>query len=59
MSVIIVTGAGGLIGAQTVRHFAGSADIIVGVDNDMRAYFFGDEASTAWSVKSHQEQIPN
>ncbi|MEZ5230951.1 MAG: hypothetical protein R2710_31020 [Acidimicrobiales bacterium] len=49
MSVIIVTGAGGLIGAQTVRHFAKSADIIVGVDNDMRAYFFGEESSTAWA----------
>ena len=59
MSVIIVTGAGGLIGAQTVRHFAKSADTIVGVDNDMRAYFFGDESSTAWATDSHKQDLDN
>ncbi len=59
MSVIIVTGAGGLIGAQTVRHFATSADTIVGVDNDMRAYFFGEESSTAWATDTHKEELSN
>ncbi len=41
MKTVIVTGSGGLIGAQCVRHFAGRRE--VGVDNDMRAYFFGDD----------------
>ncbi len=59
MSVIIVTGSGGLIGAQTVRHFASSADIIVGVDNDMRAHFFGEEASTTWATDMHMRTISN
>lgn len=59
MSVIIVTGAGGLIGAQTVRHFAKSADVIVGVDNDMRAYFFGEESSTAWATETHKTDLDN
>lgn len=46
MSVAIVTGSGGLIGSQAVRHFAALGLDVVGVDNDMRAKFFGPDAST-------------
>jgi CDP-paratose 2-epimerase len=49
MSVVLVTGSAGLIGSQTVRYFASLGYDIVGVDNDMRRVFFGDEASTAES----------
>jgi CDP-paratose 2-epimerase len=47
MRTIIVTGSAGLIGSETVRHFAGEGARVVGIDNDMRARFFGAEASTA------------
>jgi len=50
MSVAIVTGSGGLVGAEAVRLFAAEGFDVVGVDNDMRAHFFGREASTAWQV---------
>lgn len=46
MRSIIVTGSAGLIGAETVKHFAGNGTRVVGIDNDMRAVFFGPEAST-------------
>jgi len=59
MKTIIVTGSGGLIGAQCVRHFSASADRVIGVDNDMRAYFFGDDASTTWSVRDLVDSIDN
>ena len=49
MDVAIVTGSAGLIGAETVRLFAGRGLTVVGIDNDMRRHFFGDEASTVWS----------
>ncbi|GIH05892.1 NAD-dependent epimerase [Rhizocola hellebori] len=49
MSVALVTGSAGLIGSQAVRHFAGLGMHVVGIDNDMRAYFFGPDASTDWS----------
>jgi CDP-paratose 2-epimerase len=45
--VAIVTGAGGLIGSQTVRCFVRHGFEVVGLDNDLRAYFFGPSASTA------------
>src|SRR4051812_43153559 len=39
-SVVVVTGSAGLIGSESVRHFAGLGMDVVGVDNDMRGYFF-------------------
>jgi CDP-paratose 2-epimerase len=49
MSVAIVTGSAGLIGSEAVRYFAEQGLEVVGVDNDMRRRFFGDEASTRWN----------
>ena len=49
MSVVIVTGSAGLIGSETVQHFCELGFDVVGIDNDMRRRFFGDEASTAWN----------
>lgn len=59
MEIAIVTGSGGLIGAQSVRWFAPSFDLVIGIDNDMRAYFFGPEASTAWAVEDLRSTVPN
>jgi len=46
MRTIIVTGSAGLIGSETVRHFARDGTHVLGIDNDMRAKFFGAQAST-------------
>ena len=46
MPVAIITGSGGLIGSESVAHFAQLGFDVIGVDNDMRAYFFGPEATT-------------
>src|SRR5262249_6990943 len=56
MPVVIVTGSGGLIGAECTRFFSRQGYTVVGIDNDMRRYFFGDEASTAWSVARLKEE---
>jgi CDP-paratose 2-epimerase len=47
MSTVIVTGSGGLIGSESVRGFVAAGYDVVGIENDMRAAFFGPEASTA------------
>jgi CDP-paratose 2-epimerase len=47
MPTVIVTGSGGLIGSESVAHFAAAGFDVVGLENDMRARFFGDAASTA------------
>lgn len=51
MPVAIVTGSGGLIGSAAVREFAAAGFDVVGVENDMRARFFGAEASTAGNTE--------
>ncbi len=56
--VVLVTGSAGLIGAEAVRFFANKGMDIVGIDNDMRAYFFGASASTNWSQEQLQTDLP-
>ena len=46
MKTAIVTGSAGLIGSECVQRFAREGFRIVGIDNDLRAWFFGPEAST-------------
>jgi len=57
MSVALVTGSAGLIGAETVRFFAERGYDVVGIDNDLRSHFFGSEASTHWSRKSLESDV--
>lgn len=52
MKIALVTGSGGLIGSESVRFFSSFFDLIVGIDNDMRSYFFGIDASTTWNIKN-------
>jgi CDP-paratose 2-epimerase len=47
MPTAIVTGSGGLIGSESVRHFVSEGFDVIGIENDMRARFFGPSASTA------------
>jgi CDP-paratose 2-epimerase len=59
MPIAIVTGSGGLIGSESVRHFAERGWTVVGVENDMRARFFGPEASTARTSAALVERFPH
>ncbi len=45
-----MTGSAGLIGSQAALRFAELGLDVVGVDNDMRKVFFGEDSSTAWMV---------
>src|SRR5215510_7486055 len=57
MSFAIITGSGGLIGAEAAQFFAAKGLDVIGIDNDMRRYFFGAEASTAWRVRELHRQL--
>ncbi len=48
---MLVTGSGGLIGSESVSFFVEKGFDVVGIDNDMRKYFFGNEGSTLWNVE--------
>jgi CDP-paratose 2-epimerase len=45
-----VTGSSGLIGSELVSFFDSRAERIVGIDNNMRAEFFGAEGDTTWNL---------
>lgn len=49
MSVAIITGSAGLIGSEATTFFAAQGLDVVGIDNDMRRVFFGEDASTTWN----------
>jgi len=49
MPTALITGSAGLIGSESVHFFAQLGFTVVGIDNDLRAYFFGDSASTQWN----------
>jgi len=57
MAIAIVTGSAGLIGSEASRHFAKSGLTVVGIDNDMRREFFGDEASTSWQRSQLEAEL--
>ena len=50
MSIAIVTGSSGLIGSETARFLHEQGMHVVGIDNNMREYFFGKDASTVWNT---------
>ncbi|MGH7135526.1 MAG: hypothetical protein ACREHD_07285 [Pirellulales bacterium] len=58
MDVALITGSAGLIGAEASRFFAARGFQVIGIDNDMRRTFFGDEASTLWSRRNLEDTLP-
>src|SRR5690606_41302521 len=57
LAVAVITGSGGLIGSEAAAFFGELGMDVVGIDNDMRRVFFGDEASTAWNVARLQARL--
>jgi CDP-paratose 2-epimerase len=53
----VVTGSGGLIGSESVRHLVSRGFDVIGIENDMRARFFGPEASTARTSARLREEL--
>ncbi|HEU5165400.1 MAG TPA: NAD-dependent epimerase/dehydratase family protein [Chitinophagaceae bacterium] len=59
MNVAIITGSAGLIGSEAVDFLSGKFDIIAGVDNNLRNYFFGPEGSNEWNKKRLLNRFSN
>ncbi|MEA2296203.1 MAG: CDP-paratose 2-epimerase, partial [Solirubrobacteraceae bacterium] len=59
MATAIVTGSGGLVGSESVIHLAQQGWTVIGIDNDMRARFFGPDASTAPMSEQLAQRFPN
>ncbi|MGC2373230.1 MAG: NAD-dependent epimerase/dehydratase family protein [Solirubrobacteraceae bacterium] len=59
MPIAIVTGSGGLIGSESVQHFVEGGYEVIGLENDMRARFFGPDASTAHTTEALVRRYPD
>ncbi|WP_278471983.1 NAD-dependent epimerase/dehydratase family protein [Gimesia maris] len=56
---MLVTGSSGLIGSEAVTYFDQRGWEVVGVDNNMRAEFFGQAGDTSWSLKRLLDSTKN
>lgn len=57
MKNILVTGSAGLIGSESAEFFSHFSFTIHGIDNNMREYFFGKEASIEWSKRKLMKKL--
>jgi CDP-paratose 2-epimerase len=58
MKKAIVTGSAGLVGSECVKRFAREGFKVVGIDNDLRRWFFGNDASTLSNRQRLIESVP-
>ena len=59
MAIVLVTGSCGLIGSETVSYFCEKGFDVVGVDNNMRKFFFGDDGSIVWNKARLEKKYKN
>jgi len=57
LSVAIITGSAGLIGSEACKFFAKQGLDIVGIDNNMRQFFFGADGSTNWNRQQLEQSL--
>ena len=50
MRVVIITGSSGLIGSESVKFFIKKGFKVLGIDNNLRKYFFGKDGDTKWQL---------
>jgi CDP-paratose 2-epimerase len=56
---VLVTGSSGLIGSEAVEYYDREGHAVVGVDNNMRAEFFGPQGDTLWNLKRLKDATNN
>jgi len=56
---VLVTGSSGLIGSEAVTFYDGLGASVIGVDNNMRAVFFGAAGDTQWNLKRVKKTTKN
>ncbi len=59
MNKLIVTGSNGLIGSEVVSYFCENGWEVYGLDNNMRADFFGEQGDTRWNQNRLLEKYSN
>ena len=59
MSIVLITGSAGLVGSEAVSFFCDRGFKALGLDNNMRKTFFGEDASTEWNRYRLLQKYPD
>lgn len=57
MAIALITGSSGLIGSESAQFFHDKGYEVLGIDNDLRSYFFGKSSSTAWNTERLRKKL--
>ena len=57
MPKVIITGSIGLVGSEAVNFFSKKGFEVIGIDNNLRKFFFGNDGSTSWLKKKLLKKI--
>ena len=58
MPKVIITGSIGLVGSEAVNFFSKKGFEVIGIDNNLRKFFFGNDGSTSWLKKKIIKENP-
>ncbi len=59
MSIVIITGSSGLVGSECVKFYCQKGYTVIGIDNNLREFFFGKDASTIWMKEELLKKFKN
>lgn len=59
MDIAIITGSAGLVGSESVSFLASKFDKVIGIDNNLRQYFFGPDGNTDWNKIRLENEFSN
>jgi CDP-paratose 2-epimerase len=59
MKIALITGSAGLIGSEAVSFYSDKFDLVIGIDNNLREYFFGKDGSVEWNKRRLEEKFSN
>ena len=57
-NIALITGSDGLVGSESVKYFHSKGFKIIGIDNNSRKKFFGEDASVLKNRKALKKSIP-
>ena len=59
MKIALITGSSGLVGSESARFFLKKKFKVIGIDNNLRKYFFGKDGDTSWMKRKLMQESKN
>jgi len=59
MKIALITGSSGLVGSESARFFLKKKFKVIGIDNNLRKYFFGKDGDTSWMKRKLTQESKN